>query len=80
MPNLIATNQAFVVAHTKANNTRIARDKVLYTTITGLCDIGEETKDYIKSVYGSTAPEYKQVRKLKYRQNFKSEPVRCSKE
>jgi len=66
MANLIATNQAEIVAHTKANNTRIARNKVLYTNITGLCDIGEESKDYIKSVYGSTAPEYKQVRKLKF--------------
>jgi len=59
MANLIATNQADIVAHTKANNTRIARNKILYTNITGLCDIGEESKDYIKSVYGSTAPEYK---------------------
>ena len=64
--NLNTTNNAAVAAHTTASNTRIARNKILYTPITGLCDIGEETKDYIKSVYGATAPEYKQVRKLSF--------------
>ena len=67
LANLNTTNNAAVVAHTKVNNTRIARNKILYTPVTGLCDIGEEVKDYIKSVYGSTAPDYKQVRSLKFK-------------
>ncbi len=67
LANLTATNNAAVVAHTKINNTRIARNKVLYTPITGLCDIGEEVKDYIKSVYGTNAPEYKQIRSIKFK-------------
>ncbi len=66
LANLNTTNNAAVLAHTKINNTRIARNKILYTPLTGLCDIGEEAKDYIKSVYGPTAPEYKQVRSLKF--------------
>jgi hypothetical protein len=66
LATLNSTNAAAVIAHTKIDNTRILRNKILYTPITGLCDIGEETKGYIKSVYGATAPEYKEVRGLKF--------------
>jgi hypothetical protein len=64
--NLTSTNNAAITAHTSLNNTRIARNKILYTPVTGLCDIAEEVKNYLKSVYGATAPEYKQVRALKF--------------
>jgi len=66
LANLNATNNAAIVAQTTLNNSLIARNKILYAYITGLCAIGEESKDYIKSVYGSTAAEYKQVRKLSF--------------
>ncbi len=64
---LNTTNNAAVTAHTKLANTLIARNKVLYTPITGLCAIAQEAKNYIKSVYGATAPEYKQVRALQFK-------------
>jgi hypothetical protein len=67
LATLNSTNAAAIVAHTNANNARIARNKILYTNITGLCDIGEEVKEYIKSVYGSSSPEYKQVRSIKFK-------------
>jgi hypothetical protein len=67
LANLNTTNNAAVVAHTKVDNTRIARNKVLYTPITGLCDIGDEVKEYIKSVYGATAPEYRQVKGIAFK-------------
>jgi hypothetical protein len=67
LANLNSTNAAAILSHTNLDNARIARNKILYTPITGLCDIAEEVKDYIKSVYGSTAPEYKQVRGLSFK-------------
>jgi len=67
LATLNSTNSAAVIAHTKTGNTRILRNKILYTPVTGLCDIGEETKGYIKSVYGASAPEYKQVSSLKFK-------------
>jgi hypothetical protein len=67
LASLNTTNNAAVVAHTKLDNTRILRNKALYTPITGLCAIGEETKQYIKSIFGSTAPEYKEVRGLQFK-------------
>ncbi len=67
LTSLNTANNAAVVAQTKLNNTRIARNKILYLPATGLCAIGDEVKDYIKSVYGANAPEYKQVRAIKFK-------------
>lgn len=67
LTNLNTTNNAAITAHTKLANTLIARNKVLYTPVIGLCAIAQETKNYIKSIYGATAPEYKQVSKLSFK-------------
>lgn len=45
---------------------RISRDKTLYKDKVGLYDITLAVKDYVKSLYGSTAPEYKQLSKIKF--------------
>ena len=50
------------------SNARIARNKVLYAPLTGLNDIASDVKTYIKSVFGATSPEYKQVSKIEFKQ------------
>jgi hypothetical protein len=67
LATLNSTNTAAVNAHTALNNALIARNKALYAPATGLCAIAEDVKSYVKSVYGYTAPEYKQVSKLKFK-------------
>ncbi len=59
-------NTAVINATTVLSNSRIARNKALYLTDTGLCDIALEVKKYVKSVFNATSPEYKQVSKLKF--------------
>ena len=59
-------NTAVINAYTPLSNTRISRNNVLYTTGTGLIDIAGEVKKYIKSVFGATSPQYKQVSGLKF--------------
>jgi hypothetical protein len=44
----------------------IDRNKTLYTEETGLVDIALETKKYVISVFGTSAPEYKKISKLKF--------------
>lgn len=61
-----AKNTAAINAYTPLSNARIARNVVLYTNETGLVDIAGEVKKYIKSVFGGTSPQYKQVSKLKF--------------
>jgi hypothetical protein len=59
--DLKAKNTAVIGATANLSNTRIARDKVLYGEGVGISDIGKEVKNYVKSVYGATSAQYKQV-------------------
>jgi len=61
-----AKNTAVINAYTPLSNTRIARNNILYATGTGLVDIAGEVKKYVKSVYGATSPQYKQVSGLQF--------------
>lgn len=59
-------NTAVINAYTTVSNARISRNKSLYDDKTGLCDIAQDVKNYVKSIYGATAPEYKQISSLKF--------------
>ncbi|MFZ4680693.1 MAG: hypothetical protein ACOYLP_11050 [Flavobacterium sp.] len=63
---LKTANTNVSTAYTAVSNARIARDKTLYKEKTGLYDITLAVKDYVKSLYGATAPEYKQISKIKF--------------
>jgi hypothetical protein len=65
--DLKAKNTAVVNATTPLSNARIARNDILYKVNTGLVDIALDTKTYIKSLYGATSPQYKQVSKLEFK-------------
>jgi hypothetical protein len=51
------------------SNARIARDKVLYQPTTGLTDLAFDVKVYIKSLFGATSREYKQVSGIEFKSN-----------
>lgn len=67
LTNMKTTNTAVITATTNVSNSRISRNAVLYTAVTGLVDIAGEVKSYVKSVFGATSPQYKQVSKLKFK-------------
>ena len=60
------TNTTAVNAYTPVSNARINRNTVLYAEGTGLVDIAGDVKSYVKSVFGATSPQYKQVSGLKF--------------
>jgi hypothetical protein len=64
--DLKAKNTAVVTATTPLSNARITRNDVLYKDVTGLYDIAIDVKTYVKSVFGATSPQYKQVSGLKF--------------
>lgn len=64
---LKSTNTNVTGAYTNISNARIARDKTLYKTKTGLHDIATDVKNYVKSLYGFSSPEYKQLSKIKFK-------------
>lgn len=60
-------NKAVITTFANLSNTRIARDQILYADATGLCDIAQAVKQYIKSLFGTTSPQYKQVNGIKFK-------------
>jgi hypothetical protein len=63
---MLTLNNAVGTAFTGISNARITRNKGLYAVKTGLVDIAEGVKDYVKSIYGFKSPEYKQISKIKF--------------
>lgn len=58
-------NQAISDAYTTVDNSRIERNNSLYNDVTGLVARANEVKKYVKSVFGATSPQYKQISSLK---------------
>ena len=64
--DLKTKNSAVIAAHTALTNARIARNDLLYQPLTGAVDLALDTKSYIKSLYGATSPQYKEVSGLQF--------------
>lgn len=66
---LIAHNTAVINAHAAVSTARIARDKLLYTKTESAYVRFMETKAYIRSIFGTYSPEYKQISSLSFKRN-----------
>ena len=64
--DLKAKNLAVVNAETLLSNARVARNITMYKDDIGLVDVANDVKTYVKSVFGATSPQYKQVCALKF--------------
>jgi hypothetical protein len=64
---LSASNAAAAGANTNLSNARLARNEMLYKPGTGLVDTSLSVKTYIKSLFGATSPQYKQVSGLAFK-------------
>jgi hypothetical protein len=60
-------NTAVANASVTVSNARIARNEILYKPLTGLVDVAFDAKLYIKSLYGSTSPQFKQVSGIEFK-------------
>ena len=67
LTNLKNTNTAVINAYTTVSNTRISRDQSLYNSTNGLCETAKEVKMYVKSVFGTTSQQYKQVSGIEFK-------------
>lgn len=65
--NLRNVNTATMTAYTNYSNSLITRNTLLYAPTSGLVAISLEVKKYIKSVFGATSPQYRQVSKLEFK-------------
>ena len=64
--NLQTENTNVINEEVVYSNARISRNSVLYAKNMGLVEIALEVKKYVKSVFGATSPQYKQVSGIKF--------------
>ena len=67
LTNLKNLNNAVANAYTTVSNARIARNNSMYNPTVGMCQVAKEVKAYVKSVFGATSPQFKQVNKLEFK-------------
>lgn len=66
LADLKVKNTSVVAATTPLSNARINRNKTLYDPTTGLVTTAAEVKMYVKSVFGASSPQYKQISGIKF--------------
>lgn len=66
--NLLKTkNNDVLVATVQLSNARIKRNELLYKPLVGLVSMALDAKVYLKSVFGVSNPNYKQISKLSFK-------------
>lgn len=64
-----SANANTINTYSLVSNARLNRNNILYNEDTGLVQIAANVKLYVKSIFGATSPEYKQVSKIKFRKD-----------
>lgn len=64
-------NKRVIDTGTNSTNSDSKLFKLMYETDTGMVDIANDVKKYVKSVFGAQSPEYKQLSKLTFRKPMK---------
>lgn len=67
LASMRSTNTVVINAYFPVSNARINRDKIIYAANKGIADIAQDVKSYVKSVFGGTSPQYKQISGLKFK-------------
>lgn len=67
LTQLTSLNTHYKTKYTAASNARLQRNNLLYTPDTGLVDTALDAKKYIKSLFGASSPQYKQVSGIEFR-------------
>jgi chromosome segregation ATPase len=61
------TNAEVSKAYAEVSNSRLERNKILYSDDKGLVDTAGEVKKYVKSVYGANSPEFGQIKGIAFK-------------
>jgi len=66
--DLKAKNDNVVTASSQLGLARNNRNEILYKPLTGLVDVASDAKTYVKSVFGASSPQYRQISRLSFKQ------------
>ena len=64
--SMVDANNAVILANTNLSNARITRNNVLYAPKTGMHATALDVKKYVKILFGTVSPKYKQISKLSF--------------
>ena len=64
--DLKAKNFDVITKGVELDNARNIRNEILFKPLSGMVDIASDAKTYIKSAFGATSPQYKQISKLAF--------------
>jgi hypothetical protein len=64
--SLVSATQPVNQTEAELNVKLTERNQILYTENTGLYDIAQNVKKYVKGIYGATSPEYANVSTIKF--------------
>lgn len=67
LSDLQTKNTNLINAYTSYSNAMIDRNQTLYNPLTGFIQTAKEVKQYVKSVFGATSPQYKQLTALEFK-------------
>jgi hypothetical protein len=66
LTSMKTSNTAVITATTNYINARINRDNLVYAKNTGVVEVAQDAKDYVKSVFGTQSAQYKQVSSIRF--------------
>ena len=66
LADLQTKNTNLINSYTQYSNAMINRNQTLYNPLSGLLQTAKEVKLYVKSIFGATSPEFKQVGGLEF--------------
>lgn len=67
LDELTTANTSVKNTYVPYSNAMIARNKELYEDKTGLVDLAQEVKSYVKSAFGASSPEYRQISGIEFK-------------
>ena len=64
--DLQSKNTNLINSYTQYSNAMIDRNQVLYNPLSGLVQTAQEVKQYVKSVFGATSPQFKKISSIEF--------------
>jgi len=60
-------NSELIDAYTQYSNAMLERNQVLYNPLSGLVQTSKEIKQYVKSIFGASSPQFKQINGIEFK-------------
>lgn len=65
--DLLQKNRDVILINAELGNARIIRDNILYNQDDGMVTLAQNAKDYSKSIFGVSSPQYRQISGISFR-------------